>query len=64
MKFKQSMLDYSKIILKKMSFDAKLFKKEYFKSLSHLAPSERYQLRKWLSSESQLASVVAEAKKL
>ena len=57
------MLDYCKIILSKMSFDARLFKKEYRKSLNHLAPEERYELRKWLRSERHMASVVTETEK-
>ena len=57
LKFKQSMLDYCKIILSKMSFDARLFKKEYRKSLNYLAPAEQYELRKWLRTERHLGSV-------
>ena len=63
LKFKQSMLDYCKLILSKMSFDARLFKKEYRKSLNYLAPAEQYELRKWLRAERQLTSVPAESKK-
>lgn len=46
--FKQSMLTYSKIVLRKMSFSKRLFLKEYRKSLSWLNPEERDELRKWV----------------
>ena len=45
--FKQGMLAYCKLILKKMSFSKKLFLKEYRKSLLYLGPEERNELRKW-----------------
>lgn len=57
------MLDYCKIILSKMSFDARLFKKEYRKSLNYLAPDEQYELRKWLRSVRHSPSVVTETEK-
>jgi hypothetical protein len=47
MSFKTSMLEYCKLILKKISFNRKLFLKEYKKSLKHLAPEEKVHLRKW-----------------
>ena len=46
--FKQSMLDYCKMILRKMSFSKKLFLKEYRKSLSWLGPEEQTELKKWV----------------
>jgi hypothetical protein len=46
--FKQSMLAYTKTVLKKMSFSKKLFLKEYRKSLSWLTDEERNELRKWV----------------
>lgn len=46
--FKQSMLTYCKIVLRKMSFSKKLFLKEYRKSLSWLNPEERKELREWV----------------
>jgi len=47
MSLKISMIEYCKIILKKMSFNRKLFLKEYRKSFKHLAPHEQTQFRKW-----------------
>ena len=46
--FKQSMLSYCKVILRKMSFSKKLFLKEYRKSLSWLGPEEQTELKKWV----------------
>lgn len=46
--FKQSMLGYCKIVLRKMSFSKKLFLKEYRKSLTWLNPEERTELKKWV----------------
>lgn len=46
--FKQSMLTYSKIVLRKMSFSKRLFLKEYRKALTWLGPEERDELRKWV----------------
>ena len=45
--FKQSMLGYCKMVLRKMSFSRKLFLKEYRKSLLWLDPEERNELKKW-----------------
>lgn len=42
------MLKYCKMILKKVSFDRLLFKKEYYKSLAYLNSNERIELRVWL----------------
>jgi hypothetical protein len=50
-KFKRSMLDYCKIILAKLSFDRRLFKKEYKKSFNYLRPDEQSQLKKWIREE-------------
>jgi hypothetical protein len=44
---KKTMLEYFKIILDKVSFDRRLFKKEYRKSLLLLTPVEAYQLKQW-----------------
>ena len=41
------MLEYSKIILKKVSFDSILFEKELKKSLSYLVPEETQILLAW-----------------
>lgn len=46
--FKQSMLGYCKLILQKMSFNKKLFLKEYRKSLSYLNSEEQNELRRWV----------------
>jgi hypothetical protein len=46
--FKQSMLAYCKMVLKKMSFSRKLFLKEYRKSLLWLDPEERSELKRWV----------------
>jgi hypothetical protein len=45
---KTSMLDYCKMILKAVHFDARLFRKEYRKSLLRLNPLEAVELRQWL----------------
>lgn len=50
-KFKTSMLAYSKIILSKISFDKKLFRKEYKKAFRYLDNSERTALRQWVRAE-------------
>lgn len=49
---KTSMLEYFKIILDKVSFDRKLFRKEYRKSLSSLTNDEANQLKNWLRQQS------------
>ena len=41
-------LNYCKQILKKVSFDATLFKKELEKAFSYLTPSEQQALRRWV----------------
>jgi hypothetical protein len=43
-----SMLEYSKTVLKKVSFDVKLFCKELKKALELLLPEEAEELRNWL----------------
>lgn len=43
-----SMLDYSKTVLRKVSFDVKLFCKELQKALQLLLPDEAEELRRWL----------------
>jgi DNA replication protein DnaD len=42
------MLEYSKTVLKKVSFDAKLFCKELKKAISRLLPDEIEELKLWL----------------
>ncbi len=44
----KSMLEYSKTVLKKVSFDVKLFCKELKKALQLLLPEEAEELRLWL----------------
>lgn len=43
----KTMLEYSKIILQKVSFDKRLFKKELLKSLSRLNSKEAIALQAW-----------------
>jgi len=50
-KFKLSMLEYSKIILSKISFDKKLFRKEYRKAFKCLDSNERSTLKRWVRTE-------------
>jgi len=45
-----SMLDYSKMILEKVSFDAQLFQKEFKKAISKLMPSDALELKDWCAS--------------
>ncbi|AYB32865.1 hypothetical protein [Chryseolinea soli] len=45
---KKSMLEYCKIILEKMSFSRRLFRKEYKKTFAYLAPAEHEELKRWL----------------
>lgn len=44
-------LDYSKLILKKMSFDRNLLEKEYRKALNLLGMNEGPNLKDWFKSE-------------
>lgn len=53
-KFKRSMLEYSKLILSKFSFDRKLFRKEYRKAFRYLDSDERVALRLWVRAENGL----------
>jgi hypothetical protein len=53
-KFKCSMLEYSKLILSKMTFDKKLFEKEFRKALRYLNRDERRQLVNWVRSKPEL----------
>tara|TARA_R110002050_G_scaffold100580_1_gene208138 strand:+ start:87943 stop:88140 length:198 start_codon:yes stop_codon:yes gene_type:complete len=43
-----SMLEYTKMVLKKVSFDTKLFCKEVKKAISTLLPEEVEELKLWL----------------
>jgi hypothetical protein len=51
------MLEYSKLILSKMTFDRKLFKKEFRKAFRYLNREERRQLVKWVRSKSELTGL-------
>jgi hypothetical protein len=51
---KTSMLEYSKMILSKVSFNRKIFRKEYRKSKQWLNQQEVYELRGWLRSNKPL----------
>jgi hypothetical protein len=51
MKTESSMLKYVKTILDRMSFDRRLFRKEYRKSLSWLSKDEVNELRFWLRQQ-------------
>lgn len=44
----RAMLDYTKTILQKVSFDAKLFTRELQKAISRLLPNEVEELKIWL----------------
>jgi len=44
----RAMLEYTKTVLKKVSFDAKLFLKELKKAVSRLLPEEIEELKLWL----------------
>lgn len=46
--FKKTMLEYCKIILEKMSFSGKLFRKEYRKTFQYLDEAEHDELKKFL----------------
>ena len=45
---KRAILDYSKTVLKKVSFDVELFSKELEKAVKRLLPFEIEELRIWL----------------
>lgn len=50
MKGKKTMLEYCKYILRQVSFDTRLFRKEYRKSILWLHPNELRQLKEWIRS--------------
>jgi hypothetical protein len=52
------MLEYSKLILSKMTFDKKLFKKEFRKAFRYLNREERRHLIRWVRSKSELVGLV------
>lgn len=45
-----SMLEYVKLILEKVSFDKELFEKELKKGISYLVPDEVVELKNWCYS--------------
>jgi len=59
-------LDYTKTILKKVSFDVELFKIELTKALERLLTHEIYELSKWMQDyfkdEPQLQSCIMKVK--
>jgi hypothetical protein len=61
-------LNYTKTILKKVSFDADLFQIELTKALKRLLPYEVYELSKWVQDyfkdEPQLQSCIMYVKQL
>ena len=44
----RAMLEYSKTVLRKVSFDVKLFSKELKKAITRLLPHEIEELKVWL----------------
>ena len=42
------MLEYTKTVLRKVSFDARLFSRELQKAIKRLLPNELEELRNWL----------------
>lgn len=44
----RAMLEYTKTVLKKVSFDTKLFCKELKKAVERLLPEEIEELKQWL----------------
>ena len=44
----RAMLEYTKTVLKKVSFDTRLFCKELKKAISNLLPEEIEELKLWL----------------
>lgn len=53
-KFKKSMLEYAKLILTKMTFDKKLFRKEFRKAFRYLKSDERARLLNWVRSRKEM----------
>ena len=46
----RAMFDYTKTVLKKVSFDVNLFTKEVLKALNRLLPHEIEELKIWIES--------------
>ncbi|MBT1705645.1 hypothetical protein KK060_20310 [Fulvivirgaceae bacterium PWU20] len=51
------MLEYSKVILSKISFDKKLFRKEYRKAFKYLDNGERAALKNWVRLQSDMLTL-------
>ncbi len=51
MNYLTTMLEYSKIVLERVSFNPTLFKKEYRKALKRLHPLEATALRMWVRQQ-------------
>ena len=47
----KTMLEYSKVILEKVSFDARLFQKEWGKAINYLLEHEVRELERWVRSK-------------
>lgn len=45
---KTNMLEYCKFIMKKMSFNGRLFRKEYRKTFTYLDTTDHHKLKQWL----------------
>lgn len=56
-KFKLSMLEYSKVILSKISFDKRLFRKEYKKAFRYLDHDDRTALKHWVRAQWSIIAV-------
>lgn len=52
-----SMLDYCKYILQRVSFDIRLFRKEYRKSIKWLSPEEATHLKAWVRLQAATRSI-------
>ncbi len=48
---KKSALEYTKFILEKVSFDPKLFRKEYYKALARLVEDDARELKAWIKGK-------------
>lgn len=48
------MLDYCKYVLQRVSFDVRLFRKEYRKSLRWLSRDETIRLKEWVRTNQTL----------
>lgn len=44
----RAMLEYTKTVLQKVSFDARLFSRELKKAIERLLPNELVELKQWL----------------